>query len=161
MTDTNNKTSVEKMYRTEKNANVKERMLLLVLNVMYYGKLAAHVVMEIHKSKGWASQWLKRYKQEGIEELKDKPKRGRRPELSSEIEYRIKTILRESSNHGWTTKQVEEIIIKESGIRYHYTNIYRILRKLGFKQKVPRKVHINTASKEEKEEFKKRSNRYL
>jgi putative transposase len=29
------------------------------------------------------------------------------------------------------------------------------MHKWGFKQKVPRKVHVNTASKEEKERFKK------
>jgi putative transposase len=40
-------------------------------------------------------------------------------------------------------------------------SIYRILRKWGFKQKIPRKVHVNTASSEDKEVFKKRQNRYL
>lgn len=54
------------------------------------------------------------------------------------------------------------MIITEGGIKYHHNYIYCILRKWGFKQKVPRKIHINTAaSKEEKEEFKKRQNRYL
>ena len=62
---------------------------------------------------------------------------------------------------GWTTKQVDELIVKKSGIKYHYTHICRILRKWGFKQKVPRKVHVNTATKEEKDDFKKRSPRYL
>jgi hypothetical protein len=58
---------------------------------------------------------------------------------------------------------VEELIIKKSGIRYHHVHIYRIIRKWGFKQKeVPRKVlHVNTASKEEKHNFKKRLPRYL
>jgi len=37
-----------------------------------------------------------------------------------------------------------------------YSHIPCILRKWGFKQKVPRKVHVNTASVEEKEAFKKR-----
>jgi transposase len=47
------------------------------------------------------------------------------------------------------------------GIRYHYTHIYRLMHKWGFKQKkVPRKVHVNTASKEEKERFKKEQERY-
>ena len=46
-------------------------------------------------------------------------------------------------------------------IRYHYTHIYRLMHKWGFKQKkVPRKVHVNTASKEEKEDFKKEPERY-
>ena len=80
--------------------------------------------------------------------------------MSEEISFSIKNELF-NSKQGWTTKQVEELIIKKSGIKYHYTHIYRILRKWGFKQKVPRKVHINTASKEERDDFKKRLPRYL
>ncbi len=81
--------------------------------------------------------------------------------MSDEICYPINKELKESNNKGWTTKQVEELIVKKSGIKYHYTHIYRILRKWGFKQKVPRKVHVNTASLEEKDDFKKRLPRYL
>jgi putative transposase len=153
------RTAFEKVYRAQRDAKTKERMLL-VLNVVYYGKIAAHVAREIHKSKGWASQWLKRYKEKGLEGFQDKIKGGRHPKVSRQVEYRIKTILKES-NTGWTTKQVEELIIQESGVRYHHNHIYRIVRKWGFKQKVPRKVHVNTASKEEKEDFKKRPVRYL
>ena len=97
---------------------------------------------------------------EVITGLKNRKKCGRHPELSDKTSYKIKTILRES-NQGWTTKQIEELIIRESGIKYHYTHIYRIVKKWGFKQKVPRKVHVNTASKEEKDEFKKRPARFL
>ena len=147
------------MYRIEKNANVKERMLL-ILNVVCHDEIATHVAREIHKSKGWASQWLKRYKEEGIEGLKDRTKGGRHPKVSGQVEYRIRTILKES-NQGWTTKQVEEMIVKESGIKYHHNYIYHILRRWGFKQKVPRKVHVNTATREEKKDFKKRPVRYL
>jgi transposase len=55
------------------------------------------------------------------------------------------------------------LIIREIGIRvrYHPNYIYYIVRKWGFKQKVPRKVHVNNTSKEEKEEFKKRPARFL
>ncbi len=147
------------VYKAQKDAREKERMLL-VLNVVYYHMVAAHVAREIHRSKGWASQWLKRYRKEGIEGLKDKLKGGRHPKITKQVEYRIKIILK-GSNQGWTTKQVEETIIQESGIKYNHNYIYYILRRWGFKQKVPRKVHVNTASKEEKEEFKKRSVRYL
>ncbi|MDN5847903.1 MAG: helix-turn-helix domain-containing protein [Candidatus Nitrosocosmicus sp.] len=80
-----NKTSFERVCRTEKDVKVKER-ILLVLNVIYYGKIAAHVTRTLHKSKGWASQWLKRYRGEGIEGLKDRHKSGRRPELPPEVE---------------------------------------------------------------------------
>ena len=114
----------------------------------------------MNRSNPWASDWLKRYDKEGVEGLKDRPKIGRSPELSEGIGYQIRKELKESSQ-GWTTKQVEELIVERSGIKYHYTHIYRILRKWGFKQKVPRKVHVNTATKEEKDDFKKRPSRYL
>ena len=53
------------------------------------------------------------------------------------------------------------MITQKTGIRYHYTHTCRILRRWGFKQKVPRKVHVNTATREEKDDFKKRPVRYL
>jgi transposase len=58
-------TEYERIYRAQKDAKVKERMLL-VLNVVYHGKVAAHVAREIYRSKGWACQWLKRYREEDI-----------------------------------------------------------------------------------------------
>ena len=153
------KESFERIYRYELDAKTKERMLL-VLNVVYHGLMAARVARDLHRSKAWACEWLKRYYKEGIGGLKSRPKSGRPPELSEEVSYTIKKELKESSQ-GWTTKQVEEMIVKESGIKYHHTHTYRILRRWGFKQKAPRKVHVNTASKEEKYDFKKRPPKYL
>ena len=154
------RTAFERVYRAQKDARAKERMLL-VLNVACYGEVAAHVARGIHKSKGWASQWLKRCKEKGLEGLTGRPKGGRHPQVSRQAECRIKTILKES-NHGWTTKkQVEGMTMQESGARYHHNYIYRILRRWGFKQKVPRKVHVNTATRGEKDDFKKRPPRYL
>ncbi|MER5175936.1 MAG: winged helix-turn-helix domain-containing protein [Candidatus Nitrosocosmicus sp.] len=151
--------SFEKIYKHEQDVKTKERMLL-VLNVVYQGKVPAQVARDLHRCKSWACEWLKRYDKEGINGLKTRQKSDRPPELSEEISYQIKKEIF-NSNQGWTTKQVEELIVKKSGIKYHYTPIYRILRKWGFKQKVPRKVHVNTASKEEKNHFKKRPQKYL
>ena len=147
------------LYKKERDPKVKER-LLLIIRVKCDHQIPYRVVKEMNRSDPWASDWLKRYDNEGITGLKNRTKCGRHSELSEETSYKIKTILRES-NQGWTTKQIEELIIMESGIKYHYTHIYRIVKKWGFKQKVPRKVHVNTASKEEKDEFKKRPARYL
>lgn len=88
--------------------------------------------------------------------LRDRPKSGRPPQLSLKVVLKIRKRLTES-RQGWTTKQVNDIIVQEGGIKYHYVHIYRLLHKWGFKQKVPRKVHINTASKEERKMFSKKS----
>ena len=114
----------------------------------------------MHRSNPWALDWLKRYDKEGLEGLRNRTKSDRPSKLTEETSYQIKKEL-SISIQGWTTKQAEELIIKKSDIKYHFTHIYRILRKWGFKQKVPRKIHVNTASVEEKEAFKKRPNRYL
>ena len=154
------KAKLVNLYKKENDPKVKER-LLLVIRVREDGQIPFHVVKEMHRSNPWASDWLKRYDKEGICGLKDRIKSGRSPEMSEEVSFIIRKELSSNSKEGWTTKQAEELIVKKSGIKYHYTHIYRILRKWGFKQKIPRKVHVNTASPEEKEVFKKRSQKYL
>ena len=107
----------------EQDAKTKE-MMLLVLNVVYQGKVSAHVATDLNRNRAWARVWLKRYDKKGLEGLKNKPRTGRRPsELSKEDICSIKTTLKESNHGWWTTKQVEEIIIKKSGIKYHYVHI--------------------------------------
>ena len=135
--------------------------MLLVLNVAYQGMVAAHVARDLHRCKAWASNWLKRYDEEGIGGLKDRPKSGRHSQISEQTEHKIKTMPREGNNQGWTTKQVEELITKVGGKHCHHIHTCRILRRWGFRQKVPRKVHVNTATREEKDGFKKRPPRYL
>jgi len=154
------KSKLVNLYKKENDPKVKERLLLLIIKVRQDKQIPFRVVKEIHGTNPWASDWLKRYDKEGIDGLKNRTKAGRPPELSEETSYQIKQEL-SNSDQGWTTKQVEELIIKKSGIKYHYTHIYRILRKWGFKQKVPRKVQVNTVSAEEKDAFKKRSSKYL
>ena len=47
---------------------------LLVLNVVYQGKVSAQVIRDIQQSKSWASEWLNRLDKEGINGLKTRPK---------------------------------------------------------------------------------------
>ncbi len=53
-------------------------------------KVHAMAVIDRHKYKAWACEWLKRYDKEGIEGLKTRPKRDRPLELSEEITCPIK-----------------------------------------------------------------------
>ena len=147
------------LYKKETDSKVKER-ILLVIRVREDGHVPFRVVKELHRSNPWASDWLKRYDREGMEGLRDRTRSGRTPEISQETPCQTKKELA-VSNQGWTTRQVDDLIARKSGIRYHYTHTCRILRRWGFKQKAPRKVHVNTASKEEKDAFKKRPQRYL
>jgi len=144
---------LEKAYRDEEDADVKERMLL-VLRVKHDGVKPSKASRELHRTKAWASKWLKRFPSEGIDGLRTRPRSGRPSKLSPEV---IQSIRRElsQSRQGWRTRQVYDLIVKRSGVRFHYTRVYQLLHEWGFNLKVPRKRHVNTASKEEKEDFKK------
>ncbi len=48
-------------------------------------------------------------------------------ELSEEASYQNKKELKESNNQGWTTKQVEELIVNKSGIKYKISLYSHIL----------------------------------
>src|SRR3954454_464485 len=112
------KSKLVNLYKKENDPKVKER-LLLIIKVREDKQIPFHVVKEIHQSNNpWASDWLKRYDKVGLEGLRNRTKSGRPPELTEEISYQIKQELKESKQ-GWTTKQVEELIIKKSGIKYH------------------------------------------
>jgi transposase len=129
--------------------------MLLVLNVVYYGKVAAQVAREIHRSRSWACQWLKRYDEQDIDGLKDIPKSGRRPELPVEIEYKIKTILKES-NQGWTTKQIEQLIVQNTEVSYIIPITFTVLLKNGvLNRKCQEKYMLTQLQKKRKRLSKK------
>jgi transposase len=59
-------------------------LLLLIIKVREDGQIPFHIVKKMHKSNPWASDWLKRYDKEGLEELKDRAKAGRSSDLSGD-----------------------------------------------------------------------------
>ena len=84
-----NKAKLVNLYKKENDPKVKER-LFLVIRVIEDGHVPFRVVREMNRSNPWASDWLKRYDEEGVEGLKDRPKIGRSPELSEGISYQNK-----------------------------------------------------------------------
>ena len=148
------KSELKELYRGEEDAKVRER-LLLILRVEVDGVTPASAARELQRSRPWASYWLERFSKEGVNGLKDRPRSGRPSKLQAEVAVKIRGTLSESKQ-GWTTRQAQELIAKMGGVTYHYTHIYRLLHRWGFKLKVPRPRHVNTASKGEKTAFKKR-----
>ena len=141
-------------YRTEKNGDVRER-LLLVRRVLVDNEQTARVAeKEFRRSRWWAYKWMKRYAESGLEGLKNLPRTGRPPQVSGQEFAEIKRELSENLA-GWKAKEIMNIIYDKTGIRYHEVHIYRLLHKWGFIPKVPRKRFVTTASSKEKKQFKK------
>ena len=69
------KAKLVNLYKKENDPKVKER-LLLIIRLREDGQIPFRIVKEMHRSNPWASDWLKRYDDEGIERLKDRTKSG-------------------------------------------------------------------------------------
>ena len=152
-----NSTILSKAYKTERNVRVKER-LLLIIRVASDKQHIESVAQELHRARSWAYKWCKRCSDEGLEGLRDKPRSGKPSVVPKEVKEKIKQEL-SNSNTGWDIKQVMDLIQKKTGVKYHKEHIRRLLHKWGFSPKVPQKRFVNTASKEEKDSFKKGYNK--
>ena len=63
---------------------------LLILRVEGDGMIPARVAKELHRSRPWTSFWLVRYRDKGVDGLKDKPRSGRPSKLSEQVQFEIK-----------------------------------------------------------------------
>jgi putative transposase len=147
-------TVLDNAYKHESDANVRER-ILLVRRIISDGEDIVLVSKELHRSIAWEYKWLKRFDNEGLEGLKDRPRSGRPPDIPEEKLLKIRRELSENPL-GWKAKEIMNIIRQKTGVRYHEVHVYRLLHKWGFKPKVPQKRFVNIVSKEEKKAFKKR-----
>ena len=55
----------------------------------------------------------------------------------------------------WSAKQVMNLIYEKSGVKYHEVHVYRLLHQWGYTPKVAQKRFVNSATPEEKQNFKK------
>ena len=77
-------------YNREKDADVKERMLL-VRRIVEDKKHIEDVAKELYRCRAWAYKWYKRYNENGLVGLKDKARSGRPPEGTKECNDKNKT----------------------------------------------------------------------
>jgi putative transposase len=122
--------TLSKAYKTERNVRVKER-LLLIIRVASDKQHIESVAQELHRARSWAYKWCKRYRDEWLEGLRDKPRSGKPSVVSKEVKEKIKQEL-SNSNTGWDIKQVMDLIQKKTGVKYHKEHVRRLLHKWGF-----------------------------
>lgn len=145
---------LEETYQGEKDGDVKERMLL-IMRVRSDGVMASEVCEELHRTKGWASKWLNRFEEEGLEGLKTRERSGRPMKLDHRefVSVKRKVVRNEC---GWTVKEVREMIHEETDVTYSERHTYRLMAKWGVRAIVPDKRLLHKASIEERLTFKKR-----
>ena len=153
-----NSTKLDRAYKNERDARVRER-ILLIMRVSSDKQHIESVARELHRARSWAYKWHKRYGDDGLEGLRDRQRSGKPPAIPKEEMDKIKQELSDS-NTGWDFRQVTNIIQKRTGVRHHEVYTRRLLHKWGFKSKVPQKRFVRRASRKEKNIFKKAQREY-
>ena len=114
-------------------------------------------VMGINRTTLW--RWIKRFKISGSDGLYDKPKGHRVSRLGDEKKQVISNWLLEGKDSKgkrihWTLDRLRLEIVDEFGITVGRTSLWRTIRGMGFRQKVPRPTH-SKADPDKQAEFKK------
>jgi len=146
------KVSLADAYRREKDVKVKER--ILITSLIAEGKSTYEAARILHCSQSKAAYWKKRYELEGLEGLKTRKQPGRPLKVTEEKMKEIRETV--EAGDWWTVKTVREMIRKEAGVSYTERHVQRLLHTWDFSMIRPGKRHINKASEEEVESFKKR-----
>jgi transposase len=149
-----------------KSAKEKERELIIKLH--NEKKTCRYIASILGTSKSKVSFWINRYKKSGT--LDDKPRSGRPTKLTEQklgtLKQEIATKISEAGKKraGISSKEVMELLQKETGKKYTLRHVQRVLRKIGFSLITPRVAHIRKDEKAQKKfrnEFKKNFDRNI
>ena len=147
---------LKKSYKKEKDAKVKERMLMIVY--VSQKDTLRDVAEKLHCDHKLVLYWKRRYENEGLEGLKTRPKSGKPRKISRRQESNLKKIFsNENQNKPWTTKRASNLIAEKTGVNYSQRQVTRILKRWNFGLTSGRPIYWYRASGNEIKSFGKKN----
>ena len=107
------------------------------------GKTQADVVRELEVSRQSVSRWHADWRSGGIQALRGAGRAGRLPQLDQSDLRRVERQLKKGplangyATDMWTLARVGEVIEAETGVAYHQSHVWRILRQMGWSRQRP------------------------
>lgn len=107
------------------------------------GKSAGEVARLLGVRRQSAHEWLKAWKETGVQALRSKGAAGPKSRLSAEQKSTlVKAIVAGPQAHGhatavWTLPRVAKLIEEQTGERYHPGHVWWVLRELGLSCQQP------------------------
>ncbi len=153
------KVKLQELYKKERDSKAKIRLLAAILRKE--GKSLSEISHSIQKPIMTISDWLRRIDKEGLHRAYNIKQTGKPSKLTKEQLNELEKILDESPEKQgipfkmWTTSLVQYVIKKVFDVMYMIRNIRKVIRRLGFRLKVPRPENIKK-NKKSVEEFKKK-----
>lgn len=141
-----------------KQQNGRMRIRLMALSHIKNGANRTQTAKYLQVSRRMVNEWVKRFNEEGLDGLKEKPRSGRPRALSTEQLKKLKAYVESHAikPNGGRLKGTLVIayVEQEFGVSYSLTNIYRLLHQLGFSWITSRSRHPKQ-SQDAQDEFKK------
>jgi transposase len=123
------RTALEKGYRTGTTHAFRLRCQMILL------KSESRSSLEVADVLGCCeiviNNWLRRYEAEGIEGLKTRPGRGRKPKLSTQNPVHLQTVKAEIARHPQSVKTVIAKLDEALDMQMHPDTLKRFLKKLA------------------------------
>ncbi len=115
-----------------------ERIRVRAFRLHQKGMKQSAIALELGVTKQAVSQWKTLWEKEGLAGLRFPGRAGRKPKLSPEQLMELETLLLQGPKaHGyvtelWTSRRIQEIVLKHFGVRYHPNHIWWVMHALGW-----------------------------
>ena len=139
---------IKEFRKTNKDKNVDKRLKAVQLRGEGVKNKEISVMVESHPTV--VSRWICKYVNEGINALMKGDYRGNRRNLSLDEERKFINGFREKAKKGEyvTVKEIKIAYCEKIGCKCGKGQIYRVLKRQGWRKIVPRKEHPKKASPE-------------
>ena len=142
----------------KKIKNKSEDIRLHVVELRGLGKKNKEIaeILEIHEKV--VSKWISIFSNQGTQGLMNKPKGGNHRNMTFEQEEEFLKQFEERTKKGelLSTNEIKEAYIESVGHSIGHEQIYRVLKRHGYRKIMPRSRHPKKASDEEIEQSKKK-----
>jgi transposase len=116
--------ALERLYRSEYDGRVKERLLAILL--LYEGKSITHTAQVVKVTRQTLTSWLKSWNKAGYQGIKPNFSGGYAPRLSHKAWDELVASIQ---GKGYDIEQVRQRLMKEKGVVYTYKMVWYKLRK--------------------------------
>lgn len=154
--------ALDEVYRKSKDGRLKQRAQIILL-AAEQGMVAPQIAAIVRLNEESVRKWLKRYRAEGIEGLKDNPRPGMEPTVTEDYRAKlVNAVRRRPRSLGlpfsmWTLQRLADYLAEETGLRVSYETVRRYLALAGIVMSRPQ--HKVSSPDPEYEVKKRRSKR--
>ncbi|HUT53755.1 MAG TPA: winged helix-turn-helix domain-containing protein [bacterium] len=130
-------------YRPRRDFAGMEQRRLAAAKLFKQGVAQAEVARQLGVSRQAASVWFAAWKRRGNKGLAAAGRAGRKPRLTvSQLQKVERALLKGPRAHGldadlWSLPRIAEVIVRQTGVRYHPGHVWRVMRDLGWSAQKP------------------------